>query len=261
MLQALEPVRGPLPGGNWRSKHCVRGNGGPRGAPRPPLERPHYPSPEPPNDAAYQAFWRASAPTGAAINEEALSQFHRAARLDSTYLTAAVWVAMSSWDPSGCAVADSVGRELIPVATNFASSTAFSWIAARACQGITRPVADPESACPGSVAPPTVSNVHGSVHSAGRETQRGGRNPEATRSRARSRMAPRHRESALPAGSPVPYHALGDYRNELRVAGARPQGPEPSRLDQFGESCLAGLGKTSDVLDRLERAWRLPRTR
>ena len=57
----------------------------------------------------------------------------------------------------------------------------------------------------------------------------------------------------------MPYHALGDYRNELRVARDLVR-KDPNRLASINLEihALAGLGKTSDVLDRLERAWRLP---
>jgi len=57
----------------------------------------------------------------------------------------------------------------------------------------------------------------------------------------------------------VPYHALGDYSSELRVARELTR-KDPNRLTAINLEihALAGLGKTSEVLDLLERAERLP---
>jgi tetratricopeptide (TPR) repeat protein len=262
VLQALEPVRGPL-GRRELALEALRQRVtvGLAGLLDPRLSELTTPSPEPPNDAAYQAFVAGQSAYWGGDNEEAIAQFHRSARLDSTYLTAAVWVAMSNWDPSGCAVADSVGRALLPHRDQLTLLDRLQLDAQlAACRG------DYETASRILSQPaPALSRLPQFQMFRALFTRLAGRPHEAVE--ILRRLDPERDLGWLPdigkvlyrRDLAVAYHALGDYRNELRVARDLAR-KDPNRLASIGleSHALAGLGKTSDVLDRLERAWRLP---
>ncbi|HUR94417.1 MAG TPA: protein kinase [Gemmatimonadales bacterium] len=262
VLQALEPVRGPLARRELALEALrQRVTVGLAGLLDPRLSELTTATPEPPNYAAYQAFVAGQSAYWGANVEEAIAQFHRAARLDSTYLPAAVWVAMSDWGPPGCAVADSVGHALLPHRDRLTLLDRLQLDAQlAACRG------DYENAARILSQPaPALSRLPQFQMFTALFTRLAGRPLEAVE--ILRRLDPERDLGWLPDSGKtlyrrdlaVPYHALGDYRNELRVARDLAR-KAPNRLASINleSHALAGLGKASDVLDRLERAWRLP---
>jgi tetratricopeptide (TPR) repeat protein len=265
VLQALEPVRGPL-GRRELALEALRQRVtvGLAGLLDPRLSELTTASQEPPNYAAYQAFVAGQNAQWSGDWEEAAAQFRQAFRLDSTFLTAAVWVVMAGWGgggPPGCAVADSVGRTLQPHRDQLTLLDRLQLDATLAgCRGdyemASRILSQPAPA----LAHSTQFQMLRAVNS--RMAGRPGEAVDILR-----RLDPEHDLGWLPDSGKalyrrdlaVPYHTLGDYRSELRVARQLVR-RDPNRLASLNleSHALAGLGKTSDVLDRVERAWRLP---
>jgi tetratricopeptide (TPR) repeat protein len=266
VVQALEPVRGPLARRELaldalRQRVMV----GLAGLVDPRLSGLTTPSPEPPNFGAYQAFVAGqSAYWGGSNYEEVLLQLRRAVTLDSTFLTAAVWVALVAADtpePTGCAVADSVGRALLPHRDRLTLLDRLLLGAQLAgCRG------DNETAARllSQPAPALERSPQFQMYRA-LQTREAGRPREAVD--ILRRLDPEHDLGWLPDSGKVlyrrdlavPYHALGDYKSELRVARDLMR-KDPNRLAAINleSHALAGIGKTSEVLDLVERASRLP---
>ena len=266
VVQALEPVRGPLARRELaldalRQRVMV----GLAGLVDPRLSDLTTPSPEPPSFAAYQAFVAGqSAYWGGSNTEEVLLQLRRAVTLDSTFLTAAVWVALVAADtpePTGCAVADSVGRVLVPHRDRLTLLDHLLLDAQLAgCRG------DYETASRLLSQPaPALSRSPQFQMFRALYTRLAGRPREAVE--ILQRLDPERDLGWLPDSGKVlyrrdlavPHHALGDYKSELRVARDLVR-KDPNRLAAINleSHALAGLGKTSEVLDLVERAWRLP---
>jgi tetratricopeptide (TPR) repeat protein len=264
LLQALEPVRGPLARRELaldalRQRVTV----GLAGLLDPRLSGITTPGPEPPNYAAYQAFVAGQSAGWSGNGEEAMAYFRQAARLDSTFLTAAVWIALTAGDygQTGCPVADSVGRALLPHRDRLTLVDQLQLDAQLAdCRG------DYEAASRILSQPaPSLSRSPQFQMFRALFTRRAGRPREAVE--ILRRLDPERDLGWLPDSGKalyrrdlaVPYHALGEYRNELQVARALVR-KDPNRLAAINleNHALAGLGNTSDVLEHLERARRLP---
>src|SRR5881296_3325535 len=265
VLQALEPVKGPLARRELaldalRQRVTV----GLAGLLDPRLSELTTPTPQPPSYAAYQAFVAGQSAYWSFRGEEAMADFRQAATLDATFLTAAVWLALVAADadtPTGCAVADSIGRALLPHRDRLTLLDRLELDAqVAACRG------DNEAASRILSQPaPALSRSPQFQMFRALFTRLAGRPRDAVE--ILRRLDPERSLGWLPDSGKalyrrdlaVPYHALGDYRNELRVARDLVR-KDPNRLASINLEihALAGLGKTSDVLDRLERAWRLP---
>jgi tetratricopeptide (TPR) repeat protein len=265
VLEALEPVRGPLARRELALEALrQRVTVGLAGLLDPRLSELTTATPEPPNYAEYQAFVEGqNAQWSGDWWEEAAAQFRQAVRLDSTFLTASVWIAMAAGNggPPGCAVADSVGRTLQPHRDRLTLLDRLQLDATLAgCRG------DYETASR-ILSQPAPALAHSPQFQMYRAlyTRFAGRPHEAVE--ILRRLDPERDLGWLPDSGKVlyrrdlavPYHALGDYRSELRVARDLVR-KAPNRLASINleSRALAGLGKTSDVLDRVERAWRLP---
>jgi tetratricopeptide (TPR) repeat protein len=266
VLQALEPVRGPLARRELALEALrQRVTVGLAGLLDPRLSELTTATPEPPNYAAYQAFVAGqNALWSGDWWEDAAAQFRQAVKLDSTFLTAAVWVEMAAWGgggPPGCAVADSVGHALQPHRDRLTLLDRLQLDATLAgCRG------DYETASR-ILSQPAPALAHSPQFQMLRAvfTRLAGRPREAVD--ILRRLDPERDLGWLPDSGKalyrrdfgVPYHTLGDYRSELRVARDFVR-KAPNRLASLNleNHALAGLGKTSDVLDRVERAWRLP---
>jgi len=266
VVQALEPVRGPVARREMaldalRQRVTV----GLAGLLDPRLSDLTTPSPEPPSFPSYQAFVAGqSAYWGGSENEEALLQLRRAVRLDSTFLTAAVWVALVAADtpePTGCAVADSVGRVLLPHRDRLTLLDHLLLDAQlAACRGDNETASRLLSqAVPIPARSPQLQMFRALF------TRQAGRPREAVE--ILRRLDPERDLGWLPDSGKalyrrdlaVPYHTLGDYKSELRVARDLVR-KDPNRLAAINleSHALAGLGKTSEVLDLVERASRMP---
>jgi len=266
VVQALEPVRGPVARREMaldalRQRVTV----GLAGLLDPRLSDLTTPSPEPPSFPSYQAFVAGqSAYWGGSENEEALLQLRRAVRLDSTFLTAAVWVALVAADtpePTGCAVADSVGRVLLPHRDRLTLLDHLLLDAQlAACRGDNETASRLLSqAVPIPARSPQLQMFRALF------TRQAGRPREAVE--ILRRLDPERDLGWLPDSGKalyrrdlaVPYHTLGDYKSELRVARDLVR-KDPNRLAAINleSHALAGLGKTLEVLDLVERASRMP---
>jgi serine/threonine-protein kinase len=264
VLQALDPVRGPLARRELgldalRQRVTV----GLAELIDPRLSAIATPSPKPPNYAAYQTFVTAQGAFWRWFGGDALAGFRRAAALDSTFLTAAVWVAWAgnNTPPTGCSISDSVGRVLAPRRDELALLDRLFLDAALAeCRG------DYEAAwrIVQQEDPSLTHSAHFQMLRA-LYARKSGRPRTAVQ--ILERLDPERDLGWLPDNGKVlyrrdiavPYHALGDYRNELRIARDLTR-KDPNRLASINLEihALAGLGKTSDVLDRVARAWSLP---
>jgi tetratricopeptide (TPR) repeat protein len=223
-------------------------------------------SPNPPNYAAYQAFVAGQNAMWAFDWDwqEVAAQFRHAARLDSTFLTAPVWIALAAsgaGGPPGCAVADSVGRALQPQRDRLTLLDRLQLDATVAgCRGDYELQAHILSNPAPALAHSTQFQMLRAI-----STRQAGRPREAVE--ILRRLDPEHDLGWLPDSGKalfrrdlaVPYHTLGDYRNELRVAADFSR-KSPNRLASLNleSHALAGLGKSSDVLDRVKRAELLP---
>jgi len=265
VLQALEPVRGPLARRELALEALrQRVTVGLAGLLDPRLSGITTPTPAPPNYAAYQAFVAGQSAFWSGNGAEAIMQLRRAARLDSTFLTAAVWVALvgaDSPEPTGCAVAESVGQALVPHRDRLILVDQLLLDAQlAACRGDFEAV----SRILNQPAPALARSPQFQMFRA-LTSRLAGRPREAVE--ILRRLDPERDLGWLPDSGKVlyrrdfamPYHALGDYRSELRVARKLVRA-DPNRLAAINLEihALAGLGKASEVLDLLERAWRLP---
>jgi len=264
VLQAVEPVRGPLARRELgldalRQRVTV----GLAELIDPRLSAVATPSPKPPTYAAYQTFVTAQGAFWRWFGGDALAGFQRAAALDSTFLTAAVWAAWvgTNTPPTGCSISDSVGRVLAPHRDELALLDRLLLDAALAeCRGDYEAawrIVQQEDA---SLTQPAHFQMIRALFA--RES---GRPREAVQ--ILSRLDPERDLGWLPDSGKVlyrrdlavAYHALGDYRNELRIARDLTR-RDPNRLASINLEihALAGLGKASDVLDRVAQAWSLP---
>jgi TolB-like protein len=188
VLQALEPVRGPLARRELaldalRQRVTV----GLAMLLDPRLSELTTLTPEPPNYAAYQAFVAGQSAGWSGNDEEAMAQFRQAARLDSTFLTAAVLGGNGSMGCRGTARVRGGGRlrrSHAPAPSRPAHPVGPAPVGRHPRSlsgGLRNGVAHPEPApaSPGSLY--AVSNAAGGVHPAGGETARGRRHSEATR--------------------------------------------------------------------------------
>jgi tetratricopeptide (TPR) repeat protein/predicted outer membrane lipoprotein len=267
VLQALEPVRGPLARRELALEALrQRVTVGLAGLLDPRLSELTTATTEPPNYAAYQAFVAGQTLMWSVNGEwvDGIAQFRQALSLDSTFLTAAVWIALAGWGaggPANCAMADSVGRTLQPHRDRLTLLDRLQLDAAVAgCRG------DVEMASR-ILSQPAPTLAHSTQFQMMRAvlTRLAGRPQEAVE--ILRRLDPERDLGWLPDSGKalyrrdlaVPYHTLGDYRSELRVARELAR-KDPNRLASLNleNHALAGLGRTSDVLDRVERAGGLP---
>jgi tetratricopeptide (TPR) repeat protein/tRNA A-37 threonylcarbamoyl transferase component Bud32 len=262
VLRALEPVQGPLARRELALEALrQRVTVGLAGLVDPRLSQLTTPTTEPPTYAAYQAFVAGQSAYWSGNTEEGIAQFRRAGALDSTFLTAAVWVALSGGDDySGCHMTDSVGRALVSHRDQLTLMDRLLLDAQLAdCRGdyatAARILSQPA---------PVLSRSSQFQMFRALFTRLAGRPREAVE--ILRRIDPEHDLGWLPDSGKmlyrrdlaVPYHTLGDYRNELRVARALVR-EAPNQLSSINleTRALAGLGKTSDVLERVERALKL----
>ncbi len=264
VVQTLEPVRGPLTRREFalealRQQVMV----GLAGLLDPRLRDLTTPSPYLTQYAAYQAFVAGQNAYWGANPEEAVTDFRRAVKLDTTFFTAAVWLGLSAAQVDqqhGCAVIDSVDRALrldrdrLPLVdrVNLDVSTT-------ACRGnVEAGLRIVNQAGPALLASHLIQFTRGQL------TLWAGRPREAVQ--ILLRLDPERDLGWMPDSEKVwyrvtlalAYHELGDYRNELEVArdfAQRENGLSGMNLENHA---LAGLGRTSDVLDRLERGSVLP---
>ena len=264
VLQALEPVRGPLA----RREQALealrqRVTVGLAGLIDPRLSAIATPSPEPPTFAAYQAFVAGQGAFFGSVGD-ALADFRRAARLDSTFFTAAVWVAWAAINEldTGCSVADSVGRALASHRDQLALIDRLLLDATlAACRG------DSEAASRIiEQQDPTMSHAPPHFRMLVALFARAAGRPREAVEILKKLDADRDLGWLPDTGKvlyrrdlALPYHALGDYRSELRVARDLVR-RDPNRLASINleNHALAALGRTEEVSDRLERAVRLP---
>jgi len=265
VLQMLEPVRGPL-ARRAQGLEALRQRVtvGLAGLIDPRLSAIATPSPEPPTFAAYQAFVAGQGAFFRWSVGDALADFRRAARLDSTFLTAAVWVAWaaSNGAPTGCSVVDSVGRALAPHRDQLTLIDRLLLAATlAACRGDNEAASriieqqDPTL----SHSPPhfqAVVALFARLAGRPREAVEILRKLDADRDLG---WLPDTGKVLYRRDLALSYHALGDYRSELRVARDLVR-RDPNRLASINleNHALAALGRTEEVFDRLERAVRLP---
>jgi len=219
------------------------------------------PGAEPPNFAAYEefvlgqnAFWR-GAP------DEAVFHFGRAADLDSTFLSARVWMSATSSDALQCALADSIARSLEPWRQRLVAFDRLTLDLNMAkCRG------DWEEAF--RLAQERAAGAHPSTFTRfalAYFALRTRRPREALRLQAS--LDPDRDFGWLPDSDKVlywrwltdAYHALGDYGAE-RAAADRLWRRDPDRLTSvyLEARALAALGRAPDALDRLDHGIRLP---
>jgi tetratricopeptide (TPR) repeat protein len=220
------------------------------------------PGADPPNFAGYEefvlgqsAFWRGSP-------DEAITHFRRAADLDSSFLSAKVWMAAAaSTDALQCGLADSVARTLAPRRDRLSAFDRLTLdLNLATCRG------DWEEAF--RLARERAAGPHPSAFA--RFTLayfalRTGRPREAVR--FQTALDPDHDFGWLPDSDKVlywrwltdAYHALGDYRAE-HAAADRLWRRDPDRLTSvyLEARALAALGRARDALDRLDHGIRLP---
>ena len=265
VLQALEPVQGSLARRELALEALrQRVTVGLAGLLDPRLSGITTPTPAPPNYAAYQAFVAGQSAYWSGNGAEAIAQLRHAARLDSTFFTATVWVSLVEGDspePGGCAVADSIAQTLVPHRDRLTLLDQLLLDSQRAaCRG------DYEAASRILSQPaPTLARSPQFQMFRAVNIRLAGRPREAVE--ILRRLDPERDLGWLPDSGKilyrrdlaVPYHALGDYGGELRSARELVR-KDPNRLAAINleSHALAGLGKTSEVLDLLERAWRLP---
>lgn len=262
MLQALEPVSGPL-GRRELGLEALRQavTVGLASLVDPRLSAIATPSPKPPKFAAYQAFvsgqsafWRWSIP-------EAQADFQRAAGLDSTFFTAAVWVAWSAINAgsAGCSVVDSVGGALAPHRDQLTLLDRLLLDAELAeCRGdyeeAWRNVAQPDPTLLHSPHFQMVVALYARLAGRPLEAVKILRKVDVNRDLG---WLPDSGKALYRRDLAVPYHALGDYESELRVARGL-SAKEPNRLASINleSHALAALARTREVFDRLDRAVR-----
>ncbi len=212
---------------------------------------------------AYQAFVAGQSALSDLNWDEAVTDFRQAVKLDPTFVTAAVWFGMSEGQRNpehGCAVIDSVSRALRPDRDRLPLLDRLNLdVSITECRGDVeaglRIVNQAARAAPSS---------HFIQWGRGQVLLAAGRPREAVE--ILRRLDPERDLGWLPDSGKVwyrtplavAYHQLGDYRNELQVArefARRENGLAGMNLENHA---LAGLGRTSDVLARLERGSVLP---
>jgi tetratricopeptide (TPR) repeat protein/TolB-like protein len=264
VLQVLDPVRGPLARRELALEALrQRVTVGLAGVLDPRLRALTTPSPKPPNFEAYQAFVAGQSAYWGSRDEEAIEQFREAARLDSTFSTAAVWLALVAADvlQGGCAVSDSVAGALATRRDRLTLLDHLLLDAQRAaCLGdyeaASRILHRTDPTLTGSPQFQMFSALFTRLAGRPREAVEILRKLDVNRDLG---WLPDSGKALYRRDLAVPYHALGDYPSELRVAREFVR-EDPNRLASLNleSHALAALGKTAEVFELLDRVANLP---
>jgi DNA-binding SARP family transcriptional activator/TolB-like protein len=214
---------------------------------------------QPPHYGAYQEFIRGQDVYWRGGFEESMAHFRRAAELDSSFASAAVWLGVAAAGVMRCDVADSVHLALAPRLERLAETERLTrGITAARCQ--TDPVEEYRLHRERAMRNPGSSYYQWGVGISARKANRPAEALDALRA-----IDPERDLGWL--SDQVFYwrdltgaqHGLGDYRGELKAVQRFAQaGPPRLASSYFAARALAGAGRPDEALRALEGVDRLP---
>ena len=209
----------------------------------------------PPTFAAYQQFVAGQDAFWHGDFNEAISRFGWAAELDSSFLSAPVWLVTARGSIFDCAPADSIGRALAPRRERLSRidrlllDRELAWCHAD-WDEVLRLARQSAEARPNSTKEQFLVGFYAAFDNRPREA--------AT---ALSHLSARHDLGWMPDSAKMyywayltgAYHSLGDYNREL-AASERLAHDFPRHLAPvyYEARALAGVGRASEALDRLD---------
>jgi tetratricopeptide (TPR) repeat protein/TolB-like protein len=209
----------------------------------------------PPTFAAYQQFVAGQDAFWHGDFNEAIPRFDKAAELDSSFLSAPVWLVTARASIFDCAPADSIGRALAPRRERLSRidrlllDRELAWCHADWVE-VLHLARQSAEARPNSTLAKFMVGFYAAFDNRSREA--------AT---ALSHLSARHDLGWMPDSAKMlywayltgAYHSLGDYAREL-LASERLAHDFPRRLAPmyYEARALAGVGRASEALDRLD---------